>query len=57
LLGASRKETDRSPSDASGSPAQRYEGAVNTLRDEGFAAVRQIADADGVVYVEGIKKS
>ena len=35
----------------------KYPGAVKILRDEGFAAVRQVAEADGVTYVEGIKKA
>jgi ubiquinone/menaquinone biosynthesis C-methylase UbiE len=34
-----------------------YKGAVKTLQDEGFAATRQLAERDGVLYVEGIKKS
>jgi ubiquinone/menaquinone biosynthesis C-methylase UbiE len=33
-----------------------YAGAVQTLKDEGFAAVRQLAETGGVIYVEGIKK-
>ena len=35
----------------------QYRGAVKTLQDEGFAAVRQLAERDGVLYVEGIKKT
>jgi ubiquinone/menaquinone biosynthesis C-methylase UbiE len=34
-----------------------YTGAAKALSSEGFAAVRQIAEADGVLYVEGIKKA
>jgi SAM-dependent methyltransferase len=34
-----------------------YQGPVRTLQDEGFAATRQLAERDGVLYVEGIKKS
>jgi len=34
-----------------------YAGAAKALTGEGFAAVRQIAEADGVRYVEGIKKA
>ena len=34
-----------------------YPGAIASLRDAGFAAVRQIAEAGGVLYVEGIKKA
>jgi SAM-dependent methyltransferase len=34
-----------------------YTGAVTTLQDEGFAATRQLAERDGVLYVEGIKKA
>lgn len=34
-----------------------YQGAMKTLKDEGFAAVRELAERDGVLYVEGIKKS
>jgi ubiquinone/menaquinone biosynthesis C-methylase UbiE len=37
------------------SPA--YTGPVDVLRTNGFAAVRQLAEADGVTYVEGIKKA
>jgi len=35
----------------------QYPGAVNALQDEGFAAVRELAERDGVLYVEGIKKA
>jgi ubiquinone/menaquinone biosynthesis C-methylase UbiE len=42
---------NRQPVDAS------YRGAVRTLQDDGFAAVRELANRDGVLYVEGIKKS
>ena len=35
----------------------RYRGPLDTLRDNGFAAVRQLAETDGVTYVEGIKKA
>ena len=34
-----------------------YPGAVKTLKDGGFAAVRKLAERDGVLYVEGIKKA
>jgi ubiquinone/menaquinone biosynthesis C-methylase UbiE len=34
-----------------------YEGPVDALRSNGFAAVRQLAETDGVTYVEGIKKA
>jgi demethylmenaquinone methyltransferase/2-methoxy-6-polyprenyl-1,4-benzoquinol methylase len=34
----------------------KYSGPLRTLQDEGFAAVRALAERDGVVYVEGIKK-
>jgi ubiquinone/menaquinone biosynthesis C-methylase UbiE len=34
-----------------------YEGPVEVLRGNGFAAVRQLSEADGVAYVEGIKKA
>jgi len=34
-----------------------YRGPQQTLKDEGFAAVRELAERDGVLYVEGIKKS
>ncbi len=34
-----------------------YRGALQTLKDEGFAAVRQLAESDGVLYVEGIKRT
>jgi hypothetical protein len=30
---------------------------VDTLRDNGFAAVRLLAETDGVSYAEGIKKA
>jgi ubiquinone/menaquinone biosynthesis C-methylase UbiE len=33
-----------------------YQGAAATLRDAGFTAVRDVAKADGVLYVEGIKR-
>jgi ubiquinone/menaquinone biosynthesis C-methylase UbiE len=35
----------------------KHPGAIASLRDAGFAAVREIAEADGVLYVEGIKKA
>lgn len=34
-----------------------YAGAAKVLATGGFAAVRQIAEADGVTYVEGIKRA
>ena len=34
-----------------------YAGPVKTLKDAGFAAVRELAETDGVVYAEGIKKA
>jgi ubiquinone/menaquinone biosynthesis C-methylase UbiE len=34
-----------------------YRGPVDTLRDNGFAAVRLLAETDGVSYAEGIKKA
>src|SRR4051812_24222134 len=34
-----------------------YPGPVAALKEEGFAAVREIAERDGVIYVEGIKKA
>ena len=34
-----------------------YAGAGKGTHGEGFAAVRQIAETDGVLYVEGIKKA
>jgi ubiquinone/menaquinone biosynthesis C-methylase UbiE len=34
-----------------------YPGPVQSLKDEGFAAVRQLAEAAGVIFVEGIKKA
>jgi ubiquinone/menaquinone biosynthesis C-methylase UbiE len=37
--------------------APAYEGPVETLRGNGFAAVRQLAETDGVSYVEGVKKA
>jgi ubiquinone/menaquinone biosynthesis C-methylase UbiE len=37
--------------------AAGYEGPVAVLRSNGFAAVRQLAETDGVLYVEGIKKA
>jgi ubiquinone/menaquinone biosynthesis C-methylase UbiE len=40
---------------AAGDP--NYTGAAKALASEGFAAVRQIAETDGVLYVEGIKKA
>ena len=32
-----------------------YPGPVQTLRDNGFAALRLLAETDGVAYAEGIK--
>ena len=37
--------------------AAGYEGSAAVLRSNGFAAVRQLAETDGVTYVEGIKKA
>ena len=37
--------------------APAYEGPVELLRGHGFAAVRQLSEADGVAYVEGVKKT
>jgi SAM-dependent methyltransferase len=34
-----------------------YRGPLRALKDEGFAAVRDLAERDGVLYVEGIKKA
>ncbi|HYT66347.1 MAG TPA: methyltransferase domain-containing protein [Vicinamibacterales bacterium] len=34
-----------------------YKGPAATLQDAGFLAVRELAEADGVIYVEGIKKA
>jgi ubiquinone/menaquinone biosynthesis C-methylase UbiE len=34
-----------------------YDGPVKALKDEGFAAVRDLAERDGILYVEGIKKA
>jgi ubiquinone/menaquinone biosynthesis C-methylase UbiE len=34
-----------------------YDGPVKALKDEGFAAVRELAQHHGVLYVEGIKKA
>jgi ubiquinone/menaquinone biosynthesis C-methylase UbiE len=36
--------------------APAYAGPIETLRGNGFAAVRELAETDGVTYVEGIKK-
>jgi len=35
----------------------KYRGPLQALKDEGFAAVRELAERDGVLYVEGIKKA
>jgi ubiquinone/menaquinone biosynthesis C-methylase UbiE len=35
----------------------KYDGPVKALKDEGFAAVRELAQHHGVLYVEGIKKA
>ena len=48
ILGGSR---------AAATGAGRYAGPLETLRDNGFAAVRQLAATDGVTYVEGVKKA
>jgi ubiquinone/menaquinone biosynthesis C-methylase UbiE len=37
--------------------APPYEGPAELLRSNGFAAVRQLAETDGVTYVEGVKKA
>jgi demethylmenaquinone methyltransferase / 2-methoxy-6-polyprenyl-1,4-benzoquinol methylase len=34
-----------------------YPGPTKSLSDEGFAAVRVLAESDGVIYAEGIKKA
>jgi ubiquinone/menaquinone biosynthesis C-methylase UbiE len=34
-----------------------YQGPVKALGDGGFAAVRELAERDGIVYAEGIKKA
>lgn len=34
-----------------------YAGAVKSLQDAGFAAVRQLAEAGGASFVEGIKRA
>ena len=34
-----------------------YKGALNALQHAGFTAVRQLAETDGTVYVEGIKRA
>jgi ubiquinone/menaquinone biosynthesis C-methylase UbiE len=36
--------------------APTYEGPVNALKEGGFAAVRLLAETDGVLYVEGIRR-
>jgi hypothetical protein len=33
-----------------------YGGPVKALKDEGFAAVRILAETHGIIYAEGIKK-
>jgi len=37
--------------------APTYEGPVNALKEGGFAAVRLLAETDGVLYVEGIRRA
>ena len=37
--------------------APTYEGPVNTLKEAGFAAVRLLAETDGVLYAEGIRRA
>ena len=39
-----------------GSADPAYKGGVAALQDVGFGAVRQLAEADGVIFVEGIKR-
>ena len=34
-----------------------YEGPVKALQDAGFAAVRLLAETDGVLYAEGIRRA
>ena len=36
--------------------ATAYEGPVEALRANGFAAVRQLSETDAVTYVEGVKR-
>jgi ubiquinone/menaquinone biosynthesis C-methylase UbiE len=36
-------------------PDPAYAGPIATLKAAGFTAVRQLAEADGMLYVEGIK--
>lgn len=36
---------------------QSYRGPLQALKDAGFAAVRELAESDGVLYVEGIKRA
>ena len=38
-------------------PDPAYAGPIATLKEAGFTAVRQLAEADGVLYVEGIKRA
>lgn len=40
-----------------GSRTARTYDAVGTLKAAGFSAVRELAERDGVLYVEGIKKA
>jgi|SRR4051794_9445609 len=34
-----------------------YDGAAAALRTAGFGAVRQLAEAEGVAYIEGVKRA
>jgi SAM-dependent methyltransferase len=34
-----------------------YEGPVHALKEAGFAAVRLLAETDGVLYAEGIRRA
>jgi len=42
---------------AGGGKPTAYEGPLHALAANGFTAVRQLAETDGIVYVEGIKRA
>jgi ubiquinone/menaquinone biosynthesis C-methylase UbiE len=46
-----------SPTEGVSRTASAYEGSARALQDGGFAAVRELANRDGVLYVEVIKRA
>ena len=59
ILGGSRGVggSRAAPTGAGTGTGAAYSGPVETLRENGFAAVRLLSETDGVAYVEGIKRA